>query len=139
MNETHNPVEELSGALGRKTQTLPELDGADCAGQLKQCREQLARDLAVCIESLQFHDRLIQQLTHVRNILASVTMGGLSAGAQGDSIAGDPQSWQVLVENLRSRFTSDSHRILFNLLVSSSGAHVNTPSLHANEGSVELF
>ena len=139
MNESHKPVEELSGALGRMSQALPELGGVDCAAQLKQCREQFARDLAVCIESLQFHDRLIQQLTHVRNILASVTTGGLSADSQGESIAGDPQSWQVLVENLRAHFTSDSHRILFNLLLPSSGAHVNTPSLHANEGSVELF
>jgi hypothetical protein len=127
MNESHKPVEELSGALARMSQALPELGGGDCAAQLKQCREQFARDLAVCIESLQFHDRLIQQLTHVRNILAGVTNSG------------DPQSWQILVENLRARFTSDSHRILFNLLLPSTGAHVNTPSLHANEGSVELF
>jgi hypothetical protein len=45
----------------------------------------------------------------------------------------------VLMENLRARFTSESHRILFNLLMPDADGHSHVPSLHASEGSVELF
>jgi hypothetical protein len=43
------------------------------------------------------------------------------------------------MENLRARFTSESHRILFNLLMPDAEGHSHAPSLHASEGSVELF
>jgi hypothetical protein len=117
MNESQGPVAELSAALARMARVA-----------------EVAPDLALCIEALQFHDRLIQQLTQVRNLLATLAASG-SAGAP----PFDPQSWHVLLENLRARFTSDSHRILFNLLLPSSGGRGSTPSLHANEGSIELF
>ena len=85
-------------------------------------------ELAVCIESLQFHDRLIQQLAHVRDLLA---------GAATASPA-DPLTWPQLREHLRAHFTTESHRMLFNLLM--PGESTGTPvRLHAEEGSVELF
>ncbi len=135
MNESQKPVDDLSAALGRMAQSLACFNhqAAAAAGPEQGSREQLARDVAICIESLQFHDRLVQQLTQVRNLLATIA----AESGNGESV--DPQHWLVLVENLRARFTSDSHRILFNLLLPSDGGRVSTPSLHANEGSVELF
>jgi hypothetical protein len=35
-------------------------------------RDAFARDIAVCIESLQFHDRLVQQLTQARDLLTGL-------------------------------------------------------------------
>lgn len=133
LHESNGPVEELSGALGRIAQSLPG------AGDSQDNREMLARELAVCVESLQFHDRLTQQLTQVRNLLASLAFSDMYIDASGRLLPGDTESWQVLLENLRARFTSDSHRILFNLLLPGEGARTNASSLHANEGSVELF
>jgi hypothetical protein len=96
--------------------------------------------VAVCIESLQFHDRLTQQLTQVRNLLANLAFSEVPRdAATGRPLQGDPHNWEVLLENLRARFTSDSHRILFNLLLPESGGRTSVASLHANEGSVELF
>ena len=96
--------------------------------------------MAICIESLQFHDRLTQQLTQVRNLLATLAFSAVPRdAATGRPLEGDPHNWQVLLENLRARFTSDSHRILFNLLLPESGGRASLASLHANEGSVELF
>ena len=129
MHESHPPIEELSGALARLAEsagTLPQ------SAASPEDRQAFARELAICIEHLQFHDRLMQQLTQVRNLLASLAAETLPAVA-------DVESWNVLVENIRSRFTSDSHRILFNLLLPVSGVHMSAPSLHANEGSIELF
>ena len=127
MHESQIPVVELGGALTRLASRLNG-DAAD----VRIDRDTFAREMAVCIENLQFHDRLMQQLTQVRNLLASLAAETLPASA-------DQKSWNVLVENIRSRFTSDSHRILFNLLLPVSGVSMTAPSLHANEGSIELF
>ncbi|MDB6090629.1 MAG: hypothetical protein JWN85_3413 [Gammaproteobacteria bacterium] len=146
--ESHAPVEALSGSLARMARLLhgegssglrTRAPAGPATAEYARQREQLAQDIAVCVESLQFHDRLTQQLTQVRNLLASLAAEEVSTDAAGRPVPRDQQSWQALLENLRGRFTSDSHRTLFNLLLPGSGAHSALPALHANEGSVELF
>jgi hypothetical protein len=122
LGESQRPITELGEALSR-------VSAAVSAGSAPA-----ARDLEVCVECLQFHDRMTQQLSQVRDLLAAVAAAG-----SGDNTPGSRQSWPVLMENLRARFTSESHRILFNLLMPDSEGHTHTPSLHASEGSVELF
>ena len=137
LHESNGPVEDLSSALGRMAQLVQTRP--DTARTAAEIQSQLARDVAVCIESLQFHDRLTQQLTQVRNILATLAFSDIPTDVAGRPLQGDPHNWMVLVENLRARFTSESHRILFNLLLPDGGGRANVPALHANEGSVELF
>ncbi len=137
LHESNGPVEDLSGAVARMAQLVqPPAGNADAPLD----RAQLARDVAICVESLQFHDRLTQQLTQVRNLLATLAFSDVPTDMAGRPQEGDPHNWLVLLENLRARFTSDSHRILFNLLLPDSGSkRSSVPALHANEGSVELF
>jgi hypothetical protein len=134
LHESNGPVEELSNSLARLARMVK--DHAGTAGTAvtgeQDWHAQLTREVSVCIENLQFHDRLTQQLTQVRNLLATLAF---SAG----STEGDPENWLVLLENLRARFTSDSHRILFNLLLPGTGNRTGVSALHANEGSIELF
>ena len=122
LSESQRPVTEIGEALSR-------VSAAASAGI-----RPTARDLEVCVECLQFHDRMTQQLSQVRDLLAAVAAIGSAATAPGGR-----QSWPVLMENLRARFTSESHRILFNLLMPDEDGHSHAPSLHASEGSVELF
>lgn len=122
LSESQRPVTALGEALSR-------VSAAVSAGG-----PPAASDLDACIECLQFHDRMTQQLSQVRDLLAAVAGAGSAATA-----AGRRQSWPVLIENLRARFTSDSHRILFNLLMPDADGTCHAPSLHASEGSVELF
>jgi hypothetical protein len=136
LHESNGPVEDLSGALGRMAQLVHTQP--DTQTTATEIHNQLARDVAVCIESLQFHDRLAQQLTQVRNILATLAYSAPSPTA-GRPLEGDPHKWMVMVENLRARFTSESHLILFNLLLPEGSCRPAVPALHANEGSVELF
>jgi len=136
LHESNGPVEDLSGALARIARLAQSPPGA---ANEPLDRAQLAREVAVCIESLQFHDRLTQQLTQVRNLLATLAFSDVPTDMAGRPLEGDPHNWVVLLENLRARFTSDSHRILFNLLLPGSGGRGSVSSLHANEGSVELF
>ncbi len=105
LHESNGPVEALSGALARMAQLVQGPPG-DTA--LKAHREQLAREVAICIENLQFHDRLTQQLTQVRNLLATLAFSDVPTDAAGRPVAGDPHNWLALLENLRARFTSDS-------------------------------
>lgn len=122
LGESQRPVGELGEALSR-------VSAAVSAGT-----PPAAVDLDACVECLQFHDRLVQQLSQVRDLLAAVAAAG-----SGETAPGSRQSWPVLMENLRARFTSESHRILFNLLMPDADGHSHVPSLHASEGSVELF
>jgi hypothetical protein len=138
LHESNGPMEELSGSLGRMAQLVHGQNGAAPA-DLQAHRALLAKEVAVCIESLQFHDRLTQQLTQIRNLLATLASSDVPTDVAGRPLEGDPHNWLVLLENLRARFTSDSHRILFNLLLPGTGGRANLPALHANEGSVELF
>jgi hypothetical protein len=133
LHESNGPMEDLSRALGRMARLV------EAGGNGPPNREQLSRELAICIESLQFHDRLTQQLTQVRNLLATLAFSDVPTDAAGRPLGGDQHNWQGLLENLRARFTSDSHRILFNLLLPASAGRTSLPALHANEGSVELF
>jgi hypothetical protein len=122
LSESQRPVSELGEALSR-------VNAAAFAGTTPA-----ASDLETCVECLQFHDRMVQQLSQVRDLLSAVAATGAA-----DTSPGGRQSWPVLMENLRARFTSESHRILFNLLMPDSDGQSHVPSLHASEGSVELF
>jgi hypothetical protein len=86
MQESDIPMSELTGALTRMAQTLSDIgaplfhEGESPLSRERQVvRDAIARDLAVCIESLQFHDRLMQQLTQAREILSGLAANKLLA------------------------------------------------------------
>ena len=64
MQETDAPIADISDALARMAAALN-----DPAADVAALRWIFSRDLAVCIESLQSYDRLVQQLTHARDLL----------------------------------------------------------------------
>ena len=118
VHESLNPVDTLGRALAGLSAMLP------------LASNEVRAALATCIESLQFHDRMVQQLTQVRDLLAGATSD--------QPVAASTPGWPALRERLRTHFTSESHRMLFNLLM--PGAEVPMPvHLHAEEGNVELF
>lgn len=87
MRESDLPVAQLSSALVRMAQALRDTGSpifgeshAQPAADLQALRDAFARDIAVCIESLQFHDRLVQRLTQARDILAGLAANRLLAG-----------------------------------------------------------
>jgi hypothetical protein len=124
MRDTETPVSQLCDALKRIAHAAPVTNGAN-----------LANDVAVCIQSLQFHDRLIQQLAAVRGLLASVVNAGpLDVSGFG------AHRWEELLRMLRERLSEDSQHHLFNLLLRTGIVDVaGQRNLQAEEGSVELF
>jgi hypothetical protein len=136
MRDTEQPVADLGGALTRLSRHLQNgsAQGATVT-QEQGLREALQGDLAVCIQSLQFHDRLIQQLAAVRSFLASLAnhhsltdVGGFGA-----------QRWEELLRLVRTRLTSDSHHQLFELLMRTGELESDGRADTASEGSIELF
>jgi hypothetical protein len=88
MRESYGPVGVLAGALERMAEALTQVTRAlergraveaersaaptDVPlGQLAAAQQALERDIALCIESLQFHDRLMQRLERVSGCLTS--------------------------------------------------------------------
>ena len=139
MRDTESPVTDLGQALSRMVTTVTALrapaNGAPVNGHAEERQMQLEGELFLCIQSLQFHDRLIQQLAAVRNLLTSLTAhGNLDVAGFG------AQRWEELLGMLRERLSADSHNQLFDLLMR-TGAVDNDLLGEAlpGEGSVELF
>ena len=85
MQETHTPVAQIGDAIERMMHALH--------GQVPeaQLREVFARDLALCVHGLQFHDRLAQQLSCVRDLITpSGTLPGATLPAAARFPQGDP-------------------------------------------------
>ena len=86
MQAADTPISQLSEALARMAQTLGNI-GAPLFGQadaestadVRMVRDAFKHDIAVCIESLQFHDRLMQQLTQARDVLTGLSGNKLLA------------------------------------------------------------
>lgn len=128
MRESEAPAVELGSALERLSQGLRPLEGGII-------REALARDVAACVRTLQFHDRLMQQLAVIRNLLTRLTdhplpqMAGFGA-----------MRWEELLTALRERLAEHSHHELFELLLRTGGVGLPGASDASQaEGSSELF
>jgi hypothetical protein len=127
MRESESPAVELGSALERLGQGLRPAAGAPA-------REVLTRDLAACVRALQFHDRLMQQLAVIRNLLTRLAdhplpqMAGFGA-----------QRWEELLAALRERLAAGSHDELFELLVRTGGVGEAGAGAGQAEGSSELF
>lgn len=128
MRESEAPAVELGSALERLDQGL-----RPCAAA--PARAALTRDLAACVRALQFHDRLMQQLAVIRNLLTRLAdhplpqMAGFGA-----------QRWEELLAALRERLAAGSHDELFELLVRTGGVGApGSAGASEAEGSAELF
>ena len=128
MRESEAPAVELGSALERLDQGLRPAAGAAAP-------EPLSRDLAACVRALQFHDRLMQQLAVVRNLLTRLAAHPLP------QMAGfGAQRWEELLAALRTQLAGGSHDELIELLVRSGGAGLPGAAADSRcEGTCELF
>jgi hypothetical protein len=87
-------------------------------------------DAQRAMRALQFHDRLSQRVNHVREALLRVH--GCVATGEGDE-------WRKLSESIRSLYTMEDERQIFDALVPRSADHDDDGCEEAPRGSVELF
>lgn len=102
LRDSQPSIAALGQSLGRLAQLLSgELPDAAFQQKLATLRAELAR----AVTGLQFHDRMTQHLTHVRDYLASsAEQIGTEPG-----IPGEP--WASLHQKLADRLLSDTHRM----------------------------
>ena len=139
MRDTEHPVTDLGQSLSRMVSTLTtvrqHIEKKPFNGDTDGTRMKLESELSICIQSLQFHDRLIQQLAAVRNLLTGLSSHGPLC------VAGfGAQRWEELLNMLRDRLSADQHHQLFDLLMRTGelGNEFGADTAH-EEGSVELF
>jgi len=146
LSETHSPVEFLGETIRQLASVLRDVDlddsstqGAEVGAQLERLRSDLSRS----IEKLQYHDRMVQHLSHVRDYLASIANqldrdGSFSSDALDDS----DEAWEALRLRLRERLISDAQRELFDLVLKAEHAPERSNAKgddYAAQGSIELF
>lgn len=144
MRDTEPPVAELCEALSRigaeltawRTRAAAGEPGpAGLNGNADAVRAQLESDVTVCIRSLQFHDRLIQQLSAVRGLLASVI-----EHSPLDVTGFGAHRWEEMLRTLRERLSEEAQQHLFNLLLRTGVVDEQGRQIQQAEGgSVELF
>ena len=124
IRESDARVDELAGAVtavatdARELETqVQALDSADAA-EVQQARQrirqlvmQLDADVQATVTSLQFYDKLIQRLTHVRD--------GLAIPSDSTVSALDParSDWNSMLEQVRSRYSMVEERVLFDFMM----------------------
>jgi hypothetical protein len=127
MQEAQPSVEQLGDSVSRMIVTLGSIRGAAGAGegsaaeipmqrQLSAAIRELRRDAAKATVTLQFYDRMVQNLTHLHDYLASVgellaqtSQARLEEGAGVRPVPGSA-AWQALREGLHSRLIPNLQR-----------------------------
>jgi hypothetical protein len=125
INGTHRPVAQLGDALERLSRAATT-SNSQWRDSIATQAGQSAGDLAICFESLQFHDRLMQQLSFVRDLLTAI----LNHEPLDMAAYGAPR-WEALIALIRRRAPLDARFELFDLLSPAEAREA--------EGSCELF
>jgi len=150
MRESDSRVDKLAGAVTAVASDARELEtqlraldspnpteSAEARLRIRQLTEALAQHVQATITSLQFYDKLIQRLTHVRDGLAIPSDSTVSA----DPAAAD---WNAMLEQVRSRYSMVEERVLFDFMMRGLSADQMLKALTglrgaATPGEVELF
>jgi len=124
MRESDARVDKLAGAvtavatdareLEMQVQALESADPAQvqlARERIKQLAAQLDTDVQATVTSLQFYDKLIQRLTHVRD--------GLAIPSDSTVTSLDParSDWNSMLEQVRSRYSMVEERVLFDFMM----------------------
>jgi hypothetical protein len=120
---------------------LPTANEAQCrtlCEQLSTLSAEMELDAQQAIIALQFYDKLIQRITHVRDGLA-IPAETISVSTIDRSVA-----WQKLLERVRGRYSMVEERVLFDFLIRGTGPREMMQALTdlqgaSRPGELELF
>jgi hypothetical protein len=151
MRESDSRVDKLAGAvtavasdareLELQVQALDSSDPAQSAKarqRIRQLTDALASHVQSTITSLQFYDKLIQRLTHVRDGLAIPSDSAVSSADPAGS------DWSAMLEQVRSRYSMVEERVLFDFMMRGLSADQMLKALTglrgaASPGELEVF
>lgn len=107
--------------------------------KIEQTCDNLANKVQGAIIAFQFYDRLTQNLAHVSNGLSE--LGDLVSD---NARLYNPSQWASLQQNLRSRYTMEEEREMFDMILNGSSVQEALESLQGKKetphsGEIELF
>jgi hypothetical protein len=151
MRESDSRVDKLAAAvtavataareLGMQLEALDSTDAAESARarqRMRQLSDALVTHVQSTITSLQFYDKLIQRLTHVRD--------GLAIPSESTVNPADPtgSDWSAMLEQVRSKYSMVEERVLFDFMMRGLSADQMLKALtglrgSATPGELEVF
>lgn len=102
-------------SIQRSVEELPDSQNAPVYEEIKEKCDSLKTQVHTAIIAFQFYDRMIQKLTHV-----SHSMDAMGELILEPSKLYNPHEWMALQEKIRSRYTMESERVMFDTLMSGS-------------------
>jgi len=110
-------IRESDGQVGRLSEALSllatELQGCGrtAAGPAAASLEVLGAQVQAAMRGMQFYDKLIQRLTHVRDGLAIPADAMAAGGAEATN------DWGAILTEVRSRYSMVEERVLFDFMM----------------------
>ena len=135
VRESDAQVDKVAQSLAAIATELQQFDsGADVSGLVNSVRA----SVATAVKALQFYDKLIQRLTHVRSGLA------IPADATADTGAAANVDWNNILDQVRARYSMVEERVLFDFMMRGLRAEQMLKALQslreaAAPGELELF
>lgn len=151
MKDSDARVASLTGTVSHIVDHLTELQSvaaalhadadprcAELGNRLSAVSAELELDARQAVVALQFYDKMIQRITHVRDGL-TIPAEVIEAGPQQRSAA-----WNQLLEEVRGRYSMVEERVLFDFLIRGTGPREMMQALTdlqgaSRPGELELF
>jgi hypothetical protein len=142
VRESDAQVDKIAQALAsitadmqRYETSLPP-DGKDVSG--RELITSVRASVQSVIQGLQFYDKLVQRLTHVRSGLA------IPADATSESAAAAKADWNNILDQVRARYSMVEERVLFDFMMRGLRAEQMLKALQSLReasapGELELF
>jgi len=141
LRESDTQVDKVAQCLAAMATDLQQLEARAKSEPAANCADLAAslRDaLATAVKAVQFYDKLIQRLTHVRAGLA------IPADATTDPAAAAVLDWNTILDEVRARYSMVEERVLFDFMMRGLRAEQMLKALQslreaAAPGELELF
>jgi hypothetical protein len=142
VRESDTQVEKIAQCLAAIATDVQQLEAlapsATAAPQFKETTTSLRSSVQAAVKALQFYDKLIQRLTHVRAGLA------IPADATTDAAALATVDWDGILDQVRGRYSMVEERVLFDFMMRGLRAEQMLKALQSLReasapGELELF
>ena len=142
VRESDTQVDKIAQCLAAIATDLQQLEGLAqsqaAVPQFKDLTTTMRSSLLAAVKALQFYDKLIQRLTHVRAGLA------IPADATTDPAAPATIDWDGILDQVRARYSMVEERVLFDFMMRGLRAEQMLKALQSLReasapGELELF
>ena len=139
VRESDAQVDKIAQSLAAIATDMQQLDAAaDSAANSAELVASVRASVAAAVKALQFYDKLIQRLTHVRSGLA------IPADATADLGGAASIDWNDILDQVRARYSMVEERVLFDFMMRGLRAEQMLKALQSLReasapGELELF